>query len=151
MSHAVVFAREPFAALASPGSRPDAANAAVLNVVGELDLAAVPELDYELRRAEARATVVVVDLRELEFIDTSGACLLLEAHRRIRSAGGQMLVVRGSAEVEWFLALIGIDRELELVDWPRVGHAAPRVRRAVDAGSRRRRASGRLQRAAGRR
>ena len=125
MSHTVVFAREPLAALASPGPRPDGANAAMLKVVGELDLAGVPELDYELRRAEAHATLVVVDLRELEFIDTSGACLLLQAHRRVRSAGGRMLVVRGPAEVEWFLALIGIDRELELVDWPRIEHSAP--------------------------
>jgi anti-anti-sigma factor len=125
MLHTVDFAREPFAALASPDSHPDAADAAVLKVVGESDLASVPELDDELRRAETRTTIVVVDLRELEFIDTSGACLLLEGHRRVRSAGGRMLVVRGPAEVEWFLALIGIDRELELVDWPRVEHSAP--------------------------
>src|SRR3954468_3119167 len=125
MSHTVDFASEPFAGLASPDSHPDAANAAVVKVVGELDLAGVGGLEYELRRAEARTTLVVVDLRELEFIDTSGACLLLEGHRRVRSAGGRMLVVRGPAEVEWFLALIGIDRELELVDWPRVEHSAP--------------------------
>jgi ABC-type transporter Mla MlaB component len=66
---------------------------------GELDLAGVPAFDYELRRAEAHATLVVVDLRELEFIDTSGACLLLEADRRVRGAGGRLLVVRGRAEV----------------------------------------------------
>jgi anti-anti-sigma factor len=124
MSHTVDFAREPFAALASD-SHHDAPDAAVLKVLGESDLARVPELDHELRRAEARTSLVVVDLRELEFIDASGACLLLEGHRRVRSAGGRMLVVRGPAEVEWFLALIGIDRELELVDWPRVGHSAP--------------------------
>jgi ABC-type transporter Mla MlaB component len=122
MSHTVDFARGPFAALASPDSHPDAADPAVLKVVGESDLARVPGLDCELRRAETRTTLVVVDLREPEFIDTSGACLLLEGHRRVRSAGGRLL--RGPAEVEWFLDLIR-DRELELVDWPPVAHSAP--------------------------
>jgi anti-anti-sigma factor len=103
----------------------DATGADVVTVAGELDIARVAELDYELRRAEARTELVVVDLRTLEFIDSSGARLLVAAHRRARSAGGRMLVVRGPAEVEWFLALIGVDRELELVDWPPIGHSLP--------------------------
>jgi hypothetical protein len=31
---------------------------------------------------------------------------------------GRLIVVRGSPEIEWFFALIGADRELEVVDWP---------------------------------
>ena len=91
-------------------------------VTGELDIEAVPELDRALRHADA--PLVVLDLRELEFIDSSGAHLLLAADRRIRRAGRRFVVVRGGVEVDWFFALIGLDGELELVDWPAA--ASPR-------------------------
>lgn len=112
----------------SPDS--DAEHGSHVVVTGELDIGTVPQLDRALRRAQADATLVVLDLRELEFVDLSGAYLLLAADRRIRRAGGRLVVVRGNAEVEWFLALIGLDRELELVDWP---PAAPSPRDSVPA------------------
>jgi stage II sporulation protein AA (anti-sigma F factor antagonist) len=86
-------------------------------VSGELDIATVPVLDSALRSAGHVAALIVVDLRDLEFIDSSGAQLLLTADRSMReAAGGRMLVVRGSYEVDWLLGLLGFDRELELVD-----------------------------------
>jgi anti-sigma B factor antagonist len=100
--------------IGSPRSDGDWASHVVAS--GELDINAVPELDRALRHADA--PLVVLDLRDLEFIDSSGAHLLLAADRRLRRAGRRLVVVRGNAEVEWFLALIGLDRELELVDWP---------------------------------
>lgn len=131
MSGPVVFVPELSAAptpapsqFAAADAAADVSGAAVVTVAGELDIARVAELDDALRRAEARADLVVVDLRSLEFIDSSGARLLLAAHRRVRGTGGRMLVVRGPEEVEWFLGLIGADRELEVVDWPPVGHSA---------------------------
>ena len=85
---------------------------------GELDIATVPSLDGDLRRAEARADRVVLDLREVEFVDSSAAHLILAADRRIRRAGGELVVLLGSPEVQWFFALIGLDRELQLVARP---------------------------------
>jgi anti-anti-sigma factor len=46
-----------------------------LAVPGELDMATVPELEGTLRHARADAWRVVLDLRELEFIDSSGVHL----------------------------------------------------------------------------
>ncbi len=76
----------------------------------------VPQLDQALRRAEAGAVLIVLDLRAREFMDSTGAHLILAADRRIRRAGGRLVIVRGPAELDWFFALIGLDRELELVD-----------------------------------
>lgn len=140
MSRAAVFVPELFAASPTPLSSPrfpmvdgaaDADSAAMVTVAGELDIARAADLDCELRRAEAHAELVVIDLRALEFIDSGGAGVLVAAHRRIRGAGGRMLVVRGPAEIDWFFALVGIDRELELVDWPAVGPPRPREASAV--------------------
>lgn len=98
-----------------------------LVVAGELDIATLSEFDQALRRADADADagMVVVDLRLVEFVDSSVAALLVAADRRVRRAGGRLVVVRGPAEVEWFFALIGIERQLELVDLPPAETGAP--------------------------
>jgi anti-anti-sigma factor len=81
---------------------------------GELDIATVPPLDRALRRAQASSDLVVLDLSGLEFMDSTGAHLLLDADRRMRAAGGRLVITRVTPEVAWFLALIGADRLLEI-------------------------------------
>jgi anti-sigma B factor antagonist len=61
---------------------------------------------------------VILDLRELEFMDSSGAKLIVAASGRARQAGGRLVVVRGPVAVERIFALVGLDRQLELVDHP---------------------------------
>lgn len=85
---------------------------------GELDIAVVPQFDAALRRAEAESPSVILDLRRLEFMDCAAAGMLLAAHRRIGRAGGRLTVVPGTAEVAWFLTLIGMERQLEIVGHP---------------------------------
>jgi anti-anti-sigma factor len=58
-------------------------------------LAAVPDLDTQLRAAERDTPLVVLDLRALEFVDSSGAALMLATDRRVSHAGGRFVVVRG--------------------------------------------------------
>jgi anti-sigma B factor antagonist len=94
-------------------AQPDAVR---IVVVGELDLSTVDRLDRALRRARFEAEPVVLDLRELQFIDSSGAHLLLRAAARIREAGGRLTVVRGPAAVDRLFALAGLDRRLDVVD-----------------------------------
>jgi anti-sigma B factor antagonist len=59
---------------------------------GELDLGTVSALRVELdRAAQSRARRVVIDLRELTFIDSTGIHCLAEASRRF--TGDQPLVI----------------------------------------------------------
>jgi len=56
----------------------------VLALHGELSLASAPELQRELREAQTSgAERVVVDLRGLEFLDSAGLHVLLDAHQRL--------------------------------------------------------------------
>lgn len=89
-----------------------------VKVVGELNIKTVPELDRALRRAWASAKVIVLDLRELEFVDSSGAHLIFQADRRIRRSGGRLITVRGGPHIDAFFALIGLNRLLEVVEHP---------------------------------
>ena len=98
--------------------RSRAGSTTTLAVGGELDIASVPVLDTQLRAAAREAARVVLDLRSLEFLDASGAALLVSTYRRMRQAGGRLLVVRGPFEVQWLLELMRVDRELEFVGQP---------------------------------
>jgi anti-anti-sigma factor len=89
-----------------------------LSVLGELDIATAPQLNHALAGAQADAALVILDLRELEFMDSSGANLIAAASGRARQAGGRLVVVRGPVQVERVFALVGLDRQLELVDHP---------------------------------
>lgn len=89
-----------------------------LTVAGDLDIATAPQLDRALRSACAStaAAAVRLDLRRLDFVDSTGAKVLLDADRRIREAGGRLIIVRGPAALKWLFALMGADRLPELVD-----------------------------------
>ncbi len=68
--------------------------ASVLAVAGELDVATglqVKRSVAELLGTGARA--VVIDLRETEFVDSTGMGALLWAARRLRAAGGELRIV----------------------------------------------------------
>lgn len=88
----------------------------VLRLRGELDLATASELSEQLGRAEHDASVVVVDLRGLEFMDSTGVAVLANADRRARERGGRLVVVRGGQQVQRLLELTGLDQCLEVVD-----------------------------------
>lgn len=83
---------------------------------GELDIATTSIVDDVLRYAEAESRLIVLDLRQLRFIDVSGAHLLTAADRRIRRGGGRLVVVPGDGIVRWFLDLVRVGDVLELVD-----------------------------------
>src|SRR6201995_1733746 len=75
---------------------------------GELDLAHAYTFDGELRQVEAgRPACVVLDLRELTFLDSCGLARLLAARRRARRAGHRLLLVRGPAALQGVFVLCG--------------------------------------------
>ena len=84
---------------------------------GELDLAHAYTFDEELRTVEAtRPSTVVIDLRELTFLDSCGLARLLAARRRARRLGHRLLLVRGSATVQRLFALTAVDEAFEMVN-----------------------------------
>ena len=70
-------------------------DAARVHVAGELDVATAPQLEGTLRDAEQQARLVVLDLRELTFMDCAGVHLLVDASTRARTRGDRLVVLRG--------------------------------------------------------
>jgi anti-sigma B factor antagonist len=97
----------------------DETQAVVIGVSGELDLASSPALEQELERGSAsRAEVVIVDLRNLEFMDSTGLSVLVRAHQRATENGQRFGVVKGPQQVQRLLSLTGVADRLNLADSP---------------------------------
>lgn len=83
---------------------------------GELDLEHAYTFDEEMRRVEgARPSCLVLDLRGLSFLDSSGLARLLAANRRARRERRRLVLVRGSAAVQRLLAITAVGHHFETV------------------------------------
>jgi len=84
---------------------------AVVVPTGELDLATAPALEEALERAfEGGSARAVLDLRELEFIDSSGLRTLLTARRRADDAEAAFSLVAGHRGLERTLEIAGVHK-----------------------------------------
>jgi len=79
--------------------------AATVRVAGELDIATAPQLDLALAGAFSHEHDVVLDLRDVVFIDISGVHAVVDAVVRARQAGRRLVVLRGRATVDRIFAL----------------------------------------------
>jgi anti-sigma B factor antagonist len=91
----------------------------ILAMAGELDLAAAPRvgatvdelLDVGFRR-------IVIDLRELRFLDSAGVHTLLSARERAEERGAVLSLVRGSRHVHSVFELTGVGSVFAFDDAP---------------------------------
>ena len=87
------------------------ADAYVVSVSGELDIATADRFAEELRRtAERSARRVIVDLVGLTFIDSVALGVLTEEARRLRASGGTCIVVSQDPRILRVFEITGLDR-----------------------------------------
>ncbi|HEY0362286.1 MAG TPA: STAS domain-containing protein [Solirubrobacteraceae bacterium] len=91
---------------------------AVVVIRGELDLATAPDLEAAIQGRLDDGQDVVVDLRELDFMDSTGLRVLVAAHARVEGTEQHFLIVRPlpGAAIERILAVAGVEQVLDLVD-----------------------------------
>ena len=94
---------------------------ALIALRGELDLATVPQVAEALDELDPESEDVrhvVLDLREVTFMDSAGLHELIARNERARSSRHNLAVVRGPGAVERLLTVTGVDARLVLVDDP---------------------------------
>ncbi|HYZ28512.1 MAG TPA: STAS domain-containing protein [Thermoleophilaceae bacterium] len=90
---------------------------AVVMLRGELDMSGVDRARQAVEQAESLdKQLLVLDLSQLEFIDSTGLEVVLRAARRAHEAGRRLIVRRPSSYVRRLLALTAIDQSLDVVD-----------------------------------
>lgn len=92
--------------------------------VGELDLSSANALEDAVRHLleRHRPCQLVLDLRGLTFLDSSGLHLLSVLAAEARATDWRLTVVRGPDHVQRAIELVGLHEHLEMVEDPgRVG------------------------------
>ena len=97
-------------------------SAEIVVVRGEIDLATADAVRADLRAAFERAQTVVLDLREVTFMDTQGLALVIEAQQDADDNGTRFAITRAPEHVHRLFDMIGLTPRLTIVDDP--AHAA---------------------------
>jgi anti-sigma B factor antagonist len=83
---------------------------------GEFDLAAVEAMETTLLPLEVRFSTVILDLRGVTFLDSTGMRAIVSADARSRDRRFELKIVRGPEGVQKLLYLAGLDKILPLID-----------------------------------
>lgn len=91
----------------------------VVQVSGEIDISSAPRLREAIVGvlAEGR-TQIAVDLREVDFLDSTGLGVLVGGLKRARSAGGELRVISTSPRIAKVFAITGLDGIFQIVEQP---------------------------------
>ena len=90
--------------------------ATIIAPAGEVDLVTVHQLRETLRAAARESRRVVIDLRAVTFMDSSGLRLLVELQRASAADGFAFVVVRGPRSLQRLLELSGLEGRVRMVD-----------------------------------
>jgi anti-sigma B factor antagonist len=89
-------------------------------VIGELDIATVPELRARAHAVIAQSTQnLTIDLGQVEFIDSSGLSLLIELNRRAETEGWTLSLTRPPERAFLVFSITGADDQLPFIDGER--------------------------------
>lgn len=83
-------------------------------VSGEIDAHTAPEVAAAI--AESLDVRLLIDLSGVEFVDSSGLRVLIEAHQSRQHAGRSLLLANPSPVVRRLFDIAGVDGYLEIVD-----------------------------------
>ena len=87
-----------------------------IRLAGDLDLATVPQLRQVIDAHARSGQTMVIDLRELEFVDSMGLAALVRARHRAISRGAKLELVAAPEAVYKVFTLTHLDRLFEWVE-----------------------------------
>ena len=85
---------------------------------GEIDLATVDLVREAVEREQQPGEPLVLDLRDVSFMDTSGLRYVLELNDRVSRGGPSLRLVRGPRAVQRVFEVSGLEERLPFVDDP---------------------------------
>jgi anti-sigma B factor antagonist len=89
----------------------------VLRLLGELDLASAPLLQAAIEKVELDAApLLVLDLDDLEFIDSTGLRIILAAHEHAQERGQMLALTRGSQQVQRLMSITRVGEHLRVIE-----------------------------------
>ena len=78
-----------------------------------------PCFKRQIEQAEVDARgILVLDLQELQFVDSAGLRVILAAHERSRQRGQEFALTKGSDQVQRLFSIAGVNEHLRIIDSP---------------------------------
>jgi anti-anti-sigma factor len=93
-------------------------SAVVVAPAGEIDLATIGLVADAVEEGHDRGSALVIDLREVRFLDGSGLRYLLQLRDRAQQDGFDLALVRGPAAVQRVFQTLGLEDQFPFVDQP---------------------------------
>lgn len=86
---------------------------------GDLDLSTAKRAEQAIEEAERSGSpTVVIDLRGLSFMDSTGLRVIVSADKRAKRSGKRAVIVQGPAPVRRVFEITRLDERLDIVDTP---------------------------------
>lgn len=102
-------------------------DAAHVHVSGELDIATAPQLTEALDAALTNASLVLVDLSRLTFVDCIGLGAITAVHNRARSSARKLVLSSLTAQFDRLLEVTGTAARFEIATLTGGGDAADQI------------------------
>jgi anti-anti-sigma factor len=94
----------------------DAPDRVVLELHGELDLLGAPSLQEKIDDVQAGAPrILVLDLEDLQFVDSAGLRVILAAHEHSQQRGRGLALTRGTEQVQRLFTIAGVSEHLRII------------------------------------
>ena len=88
----------------------------LVTLEGDLDISSAPTVETRLIELERSGPQrVILDLRAVDFIDSTGLSLIIDADARAQKAGRGLTIVAGEGPPRRVLRTVGLEERLDLV------------------------------------
>ena len=89
----------------------------IVKLEGEIDHHTSAEIRDELDRmiAENRPRTLILELSDINFMDSSGLGLVLGRYRRLNEIGSNMFIKNPGVRTEKILAMAGVDKLIKII------------------------------------
>lgn len=109
------------------------ADRVVMALGGELDISNCAQAERELERLTTLGcTLIVVDLRRLAFMDSTGLRFIVTADERLRESGKRLVLVRGPERVQRVFQITDVEPRMSFVTDPEEPVAPGGPRHQID-------------------
>jgi anti-anti-sigma factor len=86
-----------------------------VDLSGDLDIASVDDLREQLRSArQTHGDRMILDLSDLDFVDSQGLSVLIGCHKAVSAAGGSLALVAPRPIVKRTLEITGLNRRFAI-------------------------------------
>lgn len=93
-----------------------AGRALIITIAGEIDLSNAALVSQKIQEAEGTSTNVVLDLENLQFMDSTGLGVVVNLGKRVKERGGELAIVIVKPSIRKLFSITAFDKRFRIFD-----------------------------------